>query len=481
MSLSLKSGSSSNVADVDLTSKALRQSQYDTKGNKTTLAQREVIPATQEYQVIAGKNDQFATAIRTDRKGNLMTGNYLPEIVENFEGATNNVQKWTSSIVSFAQSQTTNNGFVFNSGSAVTASAVSILQSQRVLIKLPRVPLQLKVRVRANIPTNSVADWGFGIPSSTTLIVPNGCAIRVVNGLWFAVITYNNVEISIANILTPGGSQLNTANLNNEFYVADIIVDDDNMVVTVQNTETGAMSGVANIGVPLSASKMWGANALPIYARLYNTASSPATAPNLTITELQALSMDWNMQYDASQMASHLKLTSGTNPFTGAPLTTKVNSTVPPTITLSNASSTITQLDGVFLINAIAGAETDYIATNVTIPLGSRFVCEGVKIDVINTGVAVTTTPTVLEWSMGFNASGASLATANIVRKQVGIQSFLVGASVGAVANTIDFKFATAEPTESGRVLTLNVKIPIGTATASEVFKVQYNIQGRFI
>lgn len=53
----------------------------------------------------------------------------------------------------------------------------------------------MKLRVRANIFTNSNADFGFGIPSTTTLLVPNGIAVRIIGGLWYAVLTFNNAEL----------------------------------------------------------------------------------------------------------------------------------------------------------------------------------------------------------------------------------------------------------------------------------------------
>lgn len=67
------------------------------------------------------------------------------------------------------------------------------------------------------------------------------------------------------------------------------------------------MVGTANVEIPLSAAKMFGATALPVYNRLANS-GTPSTAPNLTITELQVLSMDWALSPDMSQIAGSLSL-----------------------------------------------------------------------------------------------------------------------------------------------------------------------------
>ncbi len=82
---------------------------------------------------------------------------------------------------------------------------------------------------------------------------------------------------------------------------------------------------------------------------------------------------------------------------------------------------------------------------------------------------------------MGFNSSAVSLATANIVRRQVGLQTFAIGAAAGAQATTTDLTFITPEIVESGRFVHVILTMPIGTATATEVFRGLCTIKGRFI
>jgi hypothetical protein len=480
MSVVLKGAITGNEAEVD-DYKALLVTMKDSSGNTLSHKQREAIASTQEALIMAGKNDGIAVMQRVDRKGNTLMGNYIPELLENFEGATVNVQKWTPTSTTFVPAQTTLGGYIVNNTGLTTASAVSNLTSQRLFYKLPRVPLQMKQRVRANIFTNSFADWGFGVPSGTTLIVPNGVAVRVVNGLWSVVITYNSVEIASENIVgVDGSTQLSTANSNAEFYVVDLILDDDNVVVTVQNTLSGVMVGQASLEVPLSAAKMFGATALPVYNRLANS-GTPSTAPNLTISELQVISMDWRLTPDMSQIAGSLGLSAGRNPFTGAALENHTNSTAPTSATLSNTAAGYSTLGGRFQFAAVAGAGTDFALFAIAVPAGSRFLCEGIHIETYNTGAAVATTASVLEWAMGFNSSAVSLATANIIRRQVGVQSFAVGAGIGAVANPIDVQFTTPEVVESGRFLHVILNLPIGTATASQVIRGVVTVRGRFI
>ena len=483
MANTIKSGSGSSLQDVDPVSLAGRSSLYGRDGNRVSKKQRDLIADSQEFLLIAGKNDSFSTGIRTDRKGNILTGNYIPELIENFEGTVTNIQKWIQTSTTFVPTQSTAGVYVINSTALTTINAVHILQSQRFFYKFPRVPIQDKVRLRANIPTNSTFDMGLGIPTGTTLIVPNGVAIRSVNGLWSAVITSNGAELVAVNIndYATGLTQLNTANLNNEFYVVDYIVDDDNMAVTIQNTQTGVMVGYAQVPVPFSALKMFGAAALPKYIRLYNAGTAPATAPNVTLGETQVLSLDMNINMDASQIAGNLGMTAGRNPFTGAQLENHVNSTAPTSATLSNTAAGYTTLGGKFQFAATVGAATDFILFGFQVPVGSKFLCEGIRIVSYNTGAAVGTTATLLEWAMGFNASAVSLATANIIRRQVGVQSFIVGAGIGATSTDLDTVFTSPEVTESGRFVSVILNSPIGTATAAQIIRGQIRIKGRFI
>lgn len=462
----------------------------DDEGNSISNVQLDTIPSSQGALLVAGKNDQYSTIIRTDRLGNQMIGNYIPELIESFEGATVNVQKWTPASTTFVPAQTTLAGYIFNSTNLTTVSAVSILQSQRLFYKYVRMPLQFKQRYRHSMVSGTIADFGWGVPATTTLVVPNGTCFRFTNsGAIQGVITYNSVEIAVGTIKSKVNSNGNTIdtplNMSNSYYtsnyfVYDIILDDDDIIFTIQDTQTGEMIGSLTLSVPVGYQKMWGATALPVYSRVFNN-TSPSTSPVNIITELQVLSLDMGIKGDYSQIAGNLGMSAGRNPFTGAQLENHTNSTAPVSATLSNTAAGYTTLGGKWQFVAVAGAITDYALFGFTVPAGSKFICEGVKIDSYNTVVATATTATVLEWSAGFNSSAVSLATANIVRIQLGVQTFPVGAAVGAMANTIDINFTTPEVVESGRFLHIILNVPIGTATATEIFRGIVTIKGRFM
>lgn len=483
-------GTSGVIQDVGSTSKGAYIEVKDTSGNSISKTQRAYFPSTQEALLIAGKNDEFATMIRTDRKGNLMYGNYIPALNESFEGATVNVQKWTQASTTFVPAQTTLGGYTINSTNLTTAAAVSILQSQRLFYKYQRAPIQYKIRAKHSMVSGAIADFGFGVPATTTLIVPNGTCFRMTSsGVVQGVITINSVEVAIGNIISQVSSNGNTVggnlNMSNSYYtsnyfVYDIIADDDNVVFTIQDTGTGEMVGKLSLAVPVARYKMWGATALPVYVRMYNN-TAPASFPIFIVTDMTVLILDMGTQMDGSQVAGDLSMSAGRNPFTGAQNENHVNSTAPTSATLSNTAAGYTTLGGRWQFVAVAGAATDYALFGFTVPAGSKFLCEGIHIETYNTVVAVATTPTIFEWSMGFNSSAVSLATANIIRRQVGCQNFQVGAGVGACATPLDVNFVTPEVVESGRFVHVILNMPVGTATATEVFRGTVLIKGRFI
>ena len=182
-----------------------------------------------------------------------------------------------------------------------------------------------------------------------------------------------------------------------------------------------------------------------------------------------------------SQAAASLGMSAGRNPYTGAQNENHTNSTAPVSATLSNTAAGYTTLGGKFQFIAPAGAVTDFALFGFAVPVGSRFICEGVRIESYNTGAAVATTATVLEWAVGFNSLAVSLATANIVRRQCGVQSYAIGAAIGASALPVDVTFETPEVVESGRLVHVILNVPIGTATASQIVRGQVLVKGRFI
>ena len=462
-----------------------------TDGSGIAKKHREAIIESQEALLIAGKNDNNATIMRTDRKGNQMIGNYTSEFYDFFEGATLNLNKWLQTNSSFTSAQSTIGGLNFNNSAILTGNAYSIHSSIKYFHKLPRVPLQYKRRGRHHLILNEGADFGFGIPTTNNIIVPNGCYFKFdTSNVIRGVITYNGVEIATSNLISKttlfsntidGNFSMSNTSCTNNYFVYDIIIDDDNVVFSIQDTETGTLLAMLLLNIPKSTQKMFGATALPIFERVYHLVTAPLVQPSIwTLTECQVLSLDWNRNYTGSEIAGNLGQSLVVNPNSNTQLELHTNSVQPANFTLSNTVAGSAQLGGRFQFLAVAGAETDYVLFGYQIPANNRYSLEGIRIDVINTGANVATSATVLEWSLGIMATAPSLAIANL-RKVLGIQSFAIGDAIGKKAETIDIDFETPIAIESLRYIQVILRMPIGTATALQVIRGFVSFKGRTI
>ena len=160
-----------------------------------------------------------------------------------------------------------------------------------------------------------------------------------------------------------------------------------------------------------------------------------------------------------------------------------VNSTVPATATLSNTAAGYATLGGKFVFAAVAGAETDYALFAYLNPVptvnltGRNLIIRGIWIDTYNAVAAVATTPTVLEWSAAVGSTAVSLATTDAAatrmpkRIALGVQSFVVGAAAGAPAERVDINLDAPVVVEPGTYAHIILRVPYGTATATELIR----------
>jgi hypothetical protein len=187
----------------------------------------------------------------------------------------------------------------------------------------------------------------------------------------------------------------------------------------------------------------------------------------------------------AGQGLSGIQYASGA---TAGQTSSNVNSTVPGTATMTNIAAGYATLGGKFVFAAVAGAETDLILMAFLNPVaavgltGRTLVIRGIWIDTYNAVVAVATTPTVLEWSAAVGSTAVSLATTDTAvarvpkRIALGVQSFVVGALAGAQAPRIDVNLDAPLVVEPGTYFHIILRMPYGTATATELFRGQVGV-----
>ena len=366
---------------------------------------------------------------------------------------------------------TATTGMIFNSGSITTVNTGYVLYTQKNFRVIQRAPLQMKVRARLIHYNNAVMEFGFGAPATYNGATPTGAYFQVTaSGVLQPVLTFNSVDIT--------GTPISYSTANT--YVFDIIADDDEVHFFVQDTSTGLIINEQSIRVPLTAQRKWSAGALPAYVRLYNTAVAPATAPQLILGELFVGILDTVMNKTYPYVTTGMGDGIIHNPSTGAQNATWANSAAPANATLSNTAAGYTTAGGLFSFAAVAGAATDYCLFGFQVPVGKQLFVTGIDIDAWNTGAAVATTPTLLVWGLAVNSTAVSLATASYIRTPLGSQSFAVGAAIGATADrriTADFGNSPIV-CESSRFCAVILRMPIGTATASQVVQGLVTIKG---
>jgi len=148
-------------------------------------------------------------------------------------------------------------------------------------------------------------------------------------------------------------------------------------------------------------------------------------------------------------------------------------------------------LGGMGLMTAPAGAATDLILGSYQNPAGSttvqgrRLTIRGVKVSAINTGAAVATTATVLEYKFAYGHTAVSLATAETAsfatattkaprRIGLGYHTWPVAAAIGAPPTQNDIFVDLGDApiyVNPGEFVALVGKVLIGTATASQTIQ----------
>lgn len=178
-------------------------------------------------------------------------------------------------------------------------------------------------------------------------------------------------------------------------------------------------------------------------------------------------------------------------------LATYVNSTNPTAAAPSNTALTAnlpSGLGGQGLVTAAAAAATDGIWASYQVPAGSstvggrRLVLRGVLVDAVNTGAAVATTATTVQFSLAFGHTAVSLATADTAsmatattksprRIALGYMTWPVAAAIGAQPQTgalfVDLGDAPIF-VNPGEFVALVGKFLVGTATASQTISFTY-------
>lgn len=388
----------------------------------------------------------------------------------NYVAQNFNKHKYTSNTLTMTWA----GGFLNTNGAGVTTTAAGCqIQTYR------HFPIQgsggvyfEQAMALSNTPvTNWNLDFGGGLPAAASTSIPlDGNYFRINSSGVFGIVNNNGTESATAAFtFTPAINQV---------YKYNITVTDGEVEFWIDDVLYGEKAK------PVATGSVVYGGSLPWFVRHHHTGvTSGVISAKFANYTVSMSDMD-NVRLWASNKAGQ-GLSAVQNPSGGAAGQTanNVNSTVPATATLSNTAAGYTTLGGRFLFAAVAGAETDYAlfaflnpvpTANIT---GRNLVIRGVWIETFNAVVAVATTPTVLEWSLAVGSTAVSLATADAAatrspkRISLGSQSFLVGALAGSNSERCDVNLDAPVVVEPGTYTHIILRVPYGTATATELFR----------
>jgi len=374
------------------------------------------------------------------------------------------------------------NGLVLNAGSSVASAAVARVQTYKNFFQYGTYPLYFETMVKFSVaPTsNNVCEFGLGFATGTSAPT-DGVYFKIDNsGSLVGVVNFNGTETTTSALTAP---------TPNEFRHYLIVSSTEVVEFWINGVLEASLSRAATEpSLSLSLSQ-------PVLFRNYNSGAT-GVAQLMTIGSLFISMGDLGNNKPWSYQVSSMGLgpLSAPHGTAATQLQNYANSAAPTSATLSNTAAGYSTLGGQFQFTAVAGSESDYALFGYVLPAGTslvpgrNFFITGMTIDTYNMGAAVATTSTLLQWGLGLGSTAVSLATTDSGtagtraprRYLIGAQSFLVGAAVGAKADTLYFNPATPLMAEAGTFIHVILKMPVGTATASQVIRGIVSINGFF-
>jgi hypothetical protein len=371
-----------------------------------------------------------------------------------------------------------------NAGAATASGNVVVFRTWRTFPVISAAPVYCYFSAIGINQTASNAQADIGLGFATTTVAPtDGVFFRwTIDGTLVGVLNNNGVETTTAAL---------TQISDNERGEYLIVLNDENVEFWIDGILRATLNAVTTYsghGVVQSA-------ALPFTARLFNNGTASA-AKRIGIPEIGVALGDlasnrlWATQMAGMELGAHQSPPGAA----ASQLAAWTNSAAPANATLSNTAAGYATLGGIFQFVAVAGAETDYALFAYQVPAGSvtqpgkNLMIRGVSIDTFNSVVAVATTAHVFMWALGVGSSAVSLATADSLtagtraprRIPLGVQYLPVGAAIGQSASPIDADFDAPFLAPAGSFVHIILRMPVATATATQVIRGMVRIQGYF-
>lgn len=479
MAVPIKAGSSNNLLEVDAQGSA-QVLLFDAAGEPLVLAKGAFVPGVKSGVPIMGYDEDTARPIRVGRQGGIGLNRVNQPLFHDIvDGAAVNTQLWTQTLTTMTVTQA-NRIVVMNAGNSVAATVVATHQSLAVFPKVRETTLRLSGRFRFEwLATGCTMQVGFGVVGTTVEQVQNGIFLRVTTaGAIELVIATNSADAvtkSTGVSVGVGANQVNTTT----WYDLDVFVGDDSVraVLHASDQDTPVAPIVdSTMSYALGTATDTLLRALPVLVRILNV-TAPSTASRLSYSNISVMQQDVEEGRTLPYALARSGRSTLLNPSSGAQLANYANSVAPASATLSNTAAGYTTLGGQFQFVSVAGAETDYALFGFQVPVGYTLQVTGIRIDAWVMVAAIATTPTLLTWFVG-RATAVTLAT-NSFRKTVGAQSLAIGAVPGTMADkAINWNTDVPFPVESAQFFHVGLKMPVATATATQIIRGTVAVEG---
>jgi len=365
-------------------------------------------------------------------------------------------------------------GILFNGSSITTTTTGARVRSYATFALLDPGTLNISSSLAFSTQpvANTLVDYGLFLDSGANPFTPtDGAFFRLTSAGLYGVINHNATELTTA--------AFDFTYTANQFYQFLIVVHERRVDFWIDDVLYGTITTPVGQGQPFMSDGLPYAMRHAIVGGAAGGVFQP-TLKNYSVSIGGLQISDTMGEINNRVIGAYQGLSGGTM----GTLASYANSADPTaSAALSNTATLVTGLGGQFRFNAGGTAVTDGIVTSFQVPAATvstrnrRLKVNGVRLSCVNTGVAVATTASVIQWSLAFGHTAVSLATGETAatkaprRIPVGIMAWPIAAAVGAppTGGDIVINFDSPIYVNPGEFFAFVAKFIIGTATASQV------------
>jgi hypothetical protein len=437
----------------------------------------QILPVT--TALVGGQTFKQITNLRTDRMGNIRTGNDVILLSDSIEGTTINPLLWGTVASGMTVSQVAGGGIWLNRLNNTVSGNYAVLTSKRNFQVINNSPVRAVFTANILQASGTQCDMGFGAPITTGVVSI---------GAWFS---YSSAGVLTANYNSGGGSGVVTSSAitgiatgSSIIYTFVIELQDQGARFLIEDSTGLRFSDITLTYTSPTNNSNPTATHLPVFARVYNPGSPSISSGSIQIYSTIVLGIDLATGKDWPTQMAGIGRMSVFDPVAMVQTSQMATGAAPTAGTPSNTAALYTTLGGEFIANATATSENLLSIFAYTIPAGYSFYLQGIMIPpLIVSGAATATTATVLEFAVVANCASTNINTGGGQRFTIpGFFQVPITAAVGTVFNGQPCNWSVNTPVLClpGTVLHIAYKVILGTATASNRNRGNVYVDGFF-